>query len=135
MKVYGKKSLSLKEMTYKKKNVILKEDDTVYTNDVSGMAKSLNKDGDVTITNQTPRKTIDVNILTKNNNVTPQDIQSSDELQSALTVAKNQPVDVEVNAQKVNGTVTPIGNRTQSTALAEGFKFTKREMSSYLNKL
>ena len=136
MKIYGKKSLCLKEMTFKKSDLILKEDDKVHLTDVSGMVDGLNKDGDVTATNQVDRQTVDVPILTKNNQITTNDLKSSEPLQSAINMAKTHPVDVEVTASKVNGTVTPISNTSNKTnTVSEGIRLTKKEMNNYLKNL
>ena len=134
MKIFGKNTLKLKERRYRKRDVILKEDDTVRVTDTSGMLNALNKDGDATVTNQQPRKTVDVPILTKNNKVTPQDLKNSDTLQDALNVAKTQPIDVEVTANKVNGTVTPINNTNTQSQVAE-MVITKRRLNNYLRNL
>lgn len=133
MKIYSKKRLELKETVYKKKNVILKEDDTVFFNDTSGMVDALNKDGDVTVSNNTNQSSIDVPILTQNNKVTPQDLNKP-EVKNAIDTARKTPnTNVELTASKVSGKVTPITQTTNT--IQEGVLFTKKEMNNFLKSL
>lgn len=119
---------------FTKKSLMLKEDDAVYFNNQSGIVDALNKDGDVTVTNDTTQKTIDVPIMTQNNKITKQDLANSDAFKSACDMAKSQPnTNVEVTANKVSGKVTPITNTTAT--LEEHVVFTKREMNNFLKSL
>lgn len=133
MKIYTKKDLNLQETIYKKKNVILREDDTVHTTDVSGMVNALNKDGDVTVSNDNKINTIDVPVLTQNNKVNTKDLNTP-EVKSALEMAKKTPnTQVDITANKVTGNIKPIGQA--STTVNEGVVFTKREMNNFLRSI
>jgi len=137
MKIFGKKALRLKESVYNKKDVILREDDKVGLYNVNGIVNGLNRDGDVTASNNNQTNTIDVSILTKNNKITPNDIKNSPEYNSAIKTAQKQPnTEVDITAKKVTGDIKPIGGTNSiGGAVYEGVVFTKEEMNKFLREL
>ena len=138
MKIYGKKSLQLKEKRFKKSEVVLKEDDNVHVTDLNKMADKLTKQGEADVSNDGNRQVLDVPFYTTQNKITPTDLQNAPQVTDALKLVKSNPkYEVELTANKVNGTVTPLKttNTTSQTGLAESVVFTKNELNNFLRNL
>lgn len=145
MEIFYKKSLSLKETTYKKKEIALRE-----ANGISAIANELGnqvKSGDDVTLNtngQVPTNTIKATVpVLKNASPT----QAANAIQNtAKTVGKNLPKNAQIDANVVEvdpttdadtkSTIEKSYNPGSSSQLTnESVSFTKREMNRFLKNL
>lgn len=135
MKFYSKKSLELKENTYSKKDVSLKEASTIDTttnfNDFNNVARGLNN-GQKMQMNATPQQPeMNATVIRNGNNPLSGDDVKNQIGQDTIDVAKKANANLNITA------VTPKqSTSTNQTQMAmESVLFTKKEMSNFLKTL
>lgn len=135
MKFYSKKSLELKENTYSKKDVSLKEASTIDTttnfNDFNNVARGLNN-GQKMQMNATPQQPeMNATVIRNGNNPLSGDDVKNQIGQDTIDVAKKTNANLNITA--VTPKQSTSTNQTQMTM--ESVLFTKKEMSNFLKTL
>lgn len=138
MKLYSKTQLKLKENTFQKKDLTLKEfvvPDNQGYNDINGIADSLTNNGKANVVSNPNKNVINATVLSKDNKVTPDEVSS--QIGDTINTAKKTNSDVNVtgikipnNAQKISQT----SNDANSSLVAEGFIISKQAMTDFISK-
>lgn len=141
MRLYNKSQLKLKEQVFKKKDVTLKEftvQDNQGYNDINGIANSLTNNGQANVVANPDKNVINATVLSKDNEVTPQEVTS--QIGDTIKTAQKTNSEVNVtgiklpsNAKKIGQSNSSLGNGNLS-AISEGFSLSKSEMNKFLKK-
>ena len=137
MKLYKKKQLKLKEMIFKKKDVVLKEyeiSNNMGYNNINGIASSLNNNGKVNVVPNPNKNIINATVLSKDNRITPQEVEN--QIGDTIKTAEKTNSEVNVTGVQVPNNTKEIGKtQTPTESLYEQITLTKSEMNKILRKL